>query len=91
MSEPYLGQIKIFGFGYPPRGWAQCAGQIMSIQQNQALFALLGTTFGGNGVTTFALPDLRSRTPMGQGNGQELTPRVLGETIGEENHTLLIS
>ncbi|HET7881835.1 MAG TPA: tail fiber protein [Acetobacteraceae bacterium] len=91
MSEPYLGQIELFSFGFAPKGWALCAGQIMAINQNQALFALLGTTFGGNGTTTFALPDLRSRVPMGQGNGGGLTPRTLGETAGEETHVLSIA
>ncbi|MEJ0015854.1 MAG: tail fiber protein [Acetobacteraceae bacterium] len=90
MSEPYLGQIEIFGFGYPPRGWALCAGQLMSIAQNQALFSLLGTAFGGDGITTFALPDLRGRTPIGQGNGPGLTPREVGASIGEETHALTV-
>jgi microcystin-dependent protein len=88
MSQPFLGQIELFAFGFAPKGWALCAGQIMAINQNQALFALLGTTFGGNGQTTFALPDLRSRTPMGQGNGPGLTPRTVGAALGEEAHTL---
>jgi microcystin-dependent protein len=91
VSEPYIGQIELFAFGFAPRNWAFCVGQIMPIAQNQALFSLLGTTYGGDGVRTFALPDLRGRTPMGQGNGQGLTPRVLGETVGQEAHTLLIS
>jgi microcystin-dependent protein len=91
MSQPYLGQIEAFAFGYAPKGWATCSGQILSIQQNSALFALLGTTYGGNGVQTFALPDLRSRIAMGQGTGPGLTPRVMGEVSGEENHTLLVT
>jgi microcystin-dependent protein len=91
MSEPYLGQIELFAFGFAPKGWALCAGQIMAINQNQALFALLGTTYGGNGQTTFALPDLRGRLPMGQGNGRGLTPRTIGEVGGEEAHTLSIA
>ena len=91
MSQPYLGQIEAFAFGFAPKGWATCAGQILSIQQNAALFSVLGTTYGGNGIQTFALPDLRSRIPMGQGDGQGLTPRVIGETGGEENHTLLVT
>jgi microcystin-dependent protein len=89
MSEPFVGQIEVFAFGFPPRGWAQCAGQLMAITQNQALFSVLGTTFGGDGIRTFALPDLRSRVPMGQGNGAGLTPRVVGQIAGEETHTLL--
>ena len=91
MSEPFLGQIELFAFGFAPRGWALCAGQIMAINQNQALFSLLGTTYGGNGQTTFALPDLRGRVPMGQGNGPGLTPRTLGAAVGEEAHTLSIA
>ena len=91
MSEQFLGQIELFAFGFPPKGWAVCNGQIMAINQNQALFALLGTTFGGNGQTTFALPDLRGRVPIGQGNGPGLTPRTVGEAIGEEAHTLSIA
>jgi microcystin-dependent protein len=91
MAQPYLGQIEAFAFGFAPRGWSICAGQTLPIQQNAALFSLLGTTYGGNGTTTFQLPDLRSRLAMGQGNGQGLTPRVIGETGGEENHTLLVT
>lgn len=91
MADAYIGEIEIFAFGYAPRGWALCQGQLMAIQQNQALFSLLGTTFGGDGRTTFALPDLRGRLAMGQGNGQGLTPRSVGEQGGEENHTLSIA
>lgn len=89
MSTPYLGQVEAFAFGFAPKGWAICAGQTMAINQNQALFALLGTTYGGDGIRTFLLPDLRSRVAMGQGNGSGLTPRTIGEVGGEENHTLL--
>jgi microcystin-dependent protein len=91
MSDFFLGEIQQFAFGFAPKGWAQCNGQLLSIQQNTALFALIGTVFGGNGVTTFALPDLRGRLPMGQGAGPGLSPRTLGEMFGEENHTLLVS
>jgi microcystin-dependent protein len=91
MSQPYLGQIEAFPFGFAPRGWQTCSGQLLAINQNQALFSLLGTTYGGNGTTTFALPDLRGRIAMGQGNGGGLTPRVIGEVAGEENHTILIT
>jgi microcystin-dependent protein len=91
MTQPYLGEIEIFGFNFAPKGWLICAGQTLPINQNQALFSLLGTTYGGNGINTFNLPDLRGRLAMGQGNGQGLTPRVIGETGGEVNHTLLIS
>ncbi len=71
MSDQYIGEIRLVGFTYAPQGWAECNGQIMSISQNQALFSLLGTMYGGNGQTTFALPDLRGRIPLhfGQGPG----------------------
>ena len=91
MGTPYLGEIRNFGFTFAPVGWAQCAGQLMSIAQNTALFSLLGTTYGGNGVSTFALPDLRGRVPVGMGNGPGLTPRVQGEVSGTENTTVLVS
>ena len=91
MADAYIGEIEIFAFGFPPRNWAFCNGQTMAISQNQALFALLGTTFGGDGIRTFNLPDLRGRSAMGQGAGQDLTPRTVGQTGGEEAHTLLIS
>jgi microcystin-dependent protein len=89
MSGFYLGEIRMVGFNFAPRGWALCNGQIMSIAQNTALFALLGTTYGGNGQTTFGLPDLQGRVPMHWGNGPGLTPRVIGEVDGSENVTLL--
>jgi microcystin-dependent protein len=85
MSEPFLAEIKIFSFNFPPRGWAFCNGQFLPINQNQALFALLGTTYGGNGQTTFALPNLRGRTPISFGGGFDL-----GEAAGSESHTLTI-
>ena len=85
MAEPFLSEIRIMSFGYAPRGWALCNGQLLPINQNQALFSLLGTTFGGNGQTTFALPDLRGQVPMHVGNGH-----VLGERGGEQAHTLSI-
>lgn len=90
MSEPFLGEIRIFGFNFAPRGWALCDGQLLPINQNQALFSLLGTTYGGDGRITFALPDLRSRTPIhfGAGDGSQ---HPLGSKSGEENHTLSIS
>ena len=84
MSEPFLGEIKMFSFGFPPKGWAECNGQLLPISQNQALFALLGTTFGGNGTTSFALPDLRGRMANHQGTGAGLTDRVIGEVGGAE-------
>lgn len=89
--EPFIGEIKMFGGNFAPRGYAYCMGQTMSISQNTALFALLGTTYGGNGQTTFGLPDLRGRSPVGQFQGPGLTPIVLGETGGLEAVTLLQS
>lgn len=89
MTEPYLAQIKIFAGTFAPRGYALCWGQIIAIQQNTALFSLLGTQYGGNGQTTFALPDLRGRTPLGQGSGAGLSPYVVGEQIGTENETII--
>lgn len=86
MAEPFLSEIRIFSFAYAPQTWALCNGQLMPINQNQALFSLLGTTFGGNGQTNFALPDLRGRTPIHVGSGH-----ILGEQGGEQAHTLTIS
>ena len=88
MSEPFLGQLLQVGFTFAPRGWAQCAGQQLSISQNSALFALLGTTYGGNGQTTFALPDLRSRVSIGTGQGPGLSNYVQGQLSGTESVTL---
>lgn len=89
--EPYIGQIMLVSWNYPPRGWAFCNGQLLPINQNQALFAILGTTYGGNGATNFALPDLRDRLPIHWGQGPGLASRVLGERAGETAHTLLLS
>ncbi|MEO8362250.1 MAG: tail fiber protein [Vicinamibacteria bacterium] len=86
MSQPYLGEVKMVGFNFAPRGYAMCNGQFLPINQNTALFSLLGTTYGGNGTTTFALPNLQSRTPVHFGNGF-----VQGQAGGEESHTLLVS
>lgn len=83
MSEPFLSETRLFSFVFAPKGWALCNGQFLPINQNQALFSLLGTTFGGNGQTTFALPDLRGKVPIHVGNGH-----TLGETGGEQAHTL---
>lgn len=91
MADAYIGQIQTFGFGFAPKGWAICAGQTLPINQYQALFSLLGTTYGGNGINTFQLPDLRSRIAVGQGRNAQGTTVILGETGGEENHTLLLS
>jgi len=89
MSEPFLGQILLVGFNFAPVGWHLCDGSLMSISQNTALFSLLGTYYGGDGVTTFALPDLRSRVPLGMGQGQGLSPYTIGEMTGSESVTLL--
>lgn len=83
MSTPFLGEIRIMSFNFAPRSWAQCNGQLLPIAQNQALFALLGTTYGGNGQTNFALPDFRGRVPVSFGGSFSL-----GQASGEENHTL---
>ncbi|HVG22435.1 MAG TPA: tail fiber protein [Blastocatellia bacterium] len=91
MSEPFLGQIQIFGFNFAPRGWAMCNGQILPIAQNTALFALLGTTYGGNGQTTFALPNLQSRVPVHFGQGPGLSSYDLGQAAGTETDTLTIN
>ena len=88
MSEPFIAQIMMFGGNFAPRGWALCNGQILSIAQNTALFSLLGTTFGGNGQTTFALPDLRGRVPVHPGQGPGLSSVTLGEVGGVETVTL---
>lgn len=86
MAEPFLSEIRIMSFGYAPRSWAMCNGQLLPINQNQALFSLLGTTYGGNGQTNFALPDLRGQVPIHVGQGN-----ILGQKGGEQAHTLSIS
>ncbi|WP_346857049.1 tail fiber protein [uncultured Draconibacterium sp.] len=86
--DPFIGQIVMFGGNFAPRGWAFCDGQLLSIAQNTALFSILGTTYGGDGRTTFGLPDLRGRVPMHPGNGPGLSSRRLGEKGGVENVTL---
>jgi microcystin-dependent protein len=91
MSDPFIGEIKIVGFTFPPRGWADCDGQLLPIAQNSALFSLLGTTYGGDGRTTFALPDMRSRVPMHTGTGPGLSPRQLGARSGNESTTLTVN
>jgi microcystin-dependent protein len=83
--EPFIGQIMMVGFNFAPRGWAFCDGQLLPISQNQALFSLLGTTYGGDGHTTFALPDLRGRVAIHQGTGPGLTPRAMGQKAGSEH------
>jgi microcystin-dependent protein len=91
MSEPFIGQIEMFGGNFAPRGWAFCDGQLLAISQNTALFSILGTTYGGDGRTTFGLPDLRGRVAMHPGNGPGLTPRRLGEKSGTETVPLIES
>jgi microcystin-dependent protein len=86
MAEPFLSEIRIMSFNFAPKGWAMCNGQLLPINQNQALFSLLGTTYGGDGRVNFALPDLRGRTPIHEGSGH-----TLGERGGEQAHTLTIS
>lgn len=91
MSEPFLGMIAIYGFNFAPRGWAFCNGQILPIAQNTALFSLLGTTYGGNGQTTFALPNLQSRVPIQFGQGPGLSSYDLGQAAGTETVTLNVN
>jgi microcystin-dependent protein len=86
MAEPFLSEIRIMSFGFAPKGWARCEGQLLPINQNQALFSLLGTTYGGDGRVNFGLPDLRSRVPIHMGSGH-----TLGERAGEQAHTLTIA
>jgi microcystin-dependent protein len=86
MSQPFMAEIRMMSFNFAPKGWALCNGQILPINQNQALFSLLGTTFGGNGQTTFGLPNLQGRVPMHMGSGHNL-----GEIAGEQAHTLTMS
>jgi len=88
MSQPFVGEIRIFGGNFAPQGWAFCHGQAMSIAENDVLFAIIGTTYGGDGITTFNLPDLRGRLPMHQGGGPGLSTRVIGEQGGVESVTL---
>ncbi len=85
MAEPFLSEVRIFSFGFAPQGWAQCNGQLLPINQNQALFSLLGTTYGGNGQVNFALPDLRGRVPIHEG-----ATHTLGERAGEQAHTITL-
>jgi microcystin-dependent protein len=91
MTQPFLGEIRPFGCNFAPSGWALCNGQILAITQNTALFSLLGTNYGGNGTTTFGLPNLQSRVPMFWGQGPGLTQRSIGEMGGTETVTLLTS
>ncbi len=88
MAQPFLGQLMCVGFNFAPQGWALCNGQLMSIAQNPALFSLLGTTYGGDGQTTFGLPNLQGRVPVHMGNGAGLTSVVLGQLYGSDTVTL---
>ena len=88
--DNFLGQLLVVSFNFAPKGWALCQGQLLAINQNQALFALLGTTFGGNGTTNFALPDMRGRLALSSGQGNGLANYNLGQRGGEEGHTLLL-
>src|SRR5262249_31052519 len=89
MSDPFLGEIRLFGFSRIPTGWVACNGQSLPIAQNDALYAVIGTTYGGDGQTNFNVPDLRGRVPIGQGTGQGLPTYILGQASGEEQHTLI--
>ena len=91
MADPFVAEIRIFPFNFPPKGWAWCDGQLMPLSQNTALFSLLGTTYGGNGKSNFALPDLQGRAPMHPGQGPGLSLHDLGETGGLETVSLLES
>jgi microcystin-dependent protein len=91
MSDPFVAEIRIFAFNFAPKGWAMCNGQLLPISQNTALFSLLGTTYGGDGKSTFALPDMQGSAPMQAGQGPGLSLRDLGEVGGVDNVTLLVS
>jgi microcystin-dependent protein len=91
MSEPFIGEIQMFAGTFAPRNWAFCDGQLLAVSQNDALFSLLGTIYGGDGRTTFGLPDLRGRLPVHMGTGPGLTPRPIGQKTGQENVTLAIN
>ena len=91
MSDPFIGEIRLFGFNFAPTGWAQCNGQLLAISQNTALFSILGTTYGGDWRTTFALPNLQGQAALGAGQGPGLSYRTLGESGGESSVTLINS
>ncbi len=90
MSEPFVGEIRMFAGNFAPRGWAFCDGQLLAVSQNDALFSLLGTVYGGDGRITFGLPDLRGRIPIHAGDGPGLSPRLLGAKFGTEEETLTV-
>ncbi len=89
MADPFLGEIRAFGFNYAPVNWAMCQGQLMPVQQNPALFSIIGIQFGGNGTSNFGLPNLQGQAPMGAGAGPGLTPRAVGDAVGTAAVTLL--
>lgn len=91
MADQFIGEIRVVGFNFAPVGWALCNGQLLPISQNTALFSLLGTFYGGNGTSTFALPNLQGSAPMSYGNGAGLSPRSIGEVGGETSVTLLVT
>lgn len=91
MAEPYIGEIRLVAFNFAPRNWAECDGRLLPISQNTALFSLLGTFYGGNGQTTFALPDLRGRVAIDMGQGPGLSDRTIGEEAGQETHVLTLN
>lgn len=91
MSEPFVGEIRMFAGNFAPRGWAFCEGQLLAVSQNDALFSLFGTIYGGDGRTTFGLPDMRGRLPIHAGTGPGLSPRRLGAKSGAENVTLTVN
>jgi microcystin-dependent protein len=91
MSEPFVGEIRMFAGNFAPQGWAFCDGQLLAVSQNDALFSLFGTIYGGDGRTTFGLPDMRGRIPIHAGSGPGLTPRKLGQKAGSENVTLTVN
>ncbi len=90
MAEPYIGEIRMFGGNWAPRNWAMCDGQLVAIQDNESLYSLLGTYYGGDGTTNFALPDMRGRLPMHMGYGIGLTPRPIGQRSGTELETITV-
>lgn len=90
MSTPFLGEVRLFGFDFAPIGWRACDGSLLGIAENEALFTLLGTTYGGDGQSTFGLPDLRGQVPLHHGSGPGLTPRTIGERGGSERVTLTV-
>ncbi len=91
MTEPFIGEIQVFGFNFAPSGWAFCSGATIAIQQNTALFALLGTSYGGNGTTTFQLPNFTNRAGCNQGQGPGLSRRAIGDTFGANSETLTVA